>query len=247
METLAIVWAAKLFRPYLLGNPCEVITDHAAHTSLLSNRNPSSKLARMAMCVQELNLKINYRPGKNLVADVLLRNPLPVADVLQVGTDNSTKTAPESDIAKLQLWLEKGQLPADCKLAEYLKVEQSNFEIIDGVLCYCHPMAPNLVRIAVPSCTQSTLLKESHSGKFAGHFDGQKVYSTLREQYWWRGMRNDVRRNCRSCLVCASRKEPGRRQRPKLQPIPFHTVGVYVLPLPRTLEGNQYTIVLLII
>ena len=40
---------------------------------------------------------------------------------------------------------------------------------------------------------------------------------------------------------------PGRRQRPKLQPIPvggpFHTVGVDVLQLPRSLEGNQYAIV----
>ena len=262
METLAIVRAAKLFRPYLLGHPCEVVTDHAACTSLLNNRNPSSKLARWAMCVQELNLKINYRPGKsNLVADALSRNPLPVADVLQVGTDDSTEAAPESDIAKLQrqderlasifLWLEKGQLPVDRKQAAYLKVEQSNFEIIDGVLCYCHPMAPDIVRIAVPSCLQSTLLEESHSGKFAGHFAEQKVYSTLRERYWWRGMRNDVRRYCRSCLVCASRKGPGRRQRPKLQPIPvggpFHTVGVDVLQLPRTLEGNQYAIVLLTI
>ena len=60
-------------------------------------------------------------------------------------------------------------------------------------------------------------------------------------------MRNNVCCYCQSCLVCASRKGPGRRQRPKLQPIPvggpFHTVGVDVLQLPRSLEGNQYAIV----
>ena len=258
METLAVVWAAKLFRPYLLGLHCEVITDHAACTSLLSQRNPSPKLARWAMCIQELDLKIRHRPGKsNLVADALSRHPLPVADVLQVVADGGVEDAPENDIAKLQRqddelaaifqWLEGGGLPADPHQAQYLKAEHSNFEIIDGVLGYHHPSAPDIVCIVVPSCLRSILLKESHNGKFAGHFAEQKIYATLRERYWWRGMRNDVRCYCRSCLVCASRKGPGWRQRPNLQPIPaggpFHTVGVDVLQLPRSLEGNQYAIV----
>ena len=83
METLAVVWAAKLFRPYLMGHHCEAITDHANCTSLLSQRNPSPKLARWAMCIQELDLKIHHRLEKsNLVADALPRHPLPVADVL---------------------------------------------------------------------------------------------------------------------------------------------------------------------
>ena len=40
METLAVVWAAKLFRPYLLGHRCEVITDHAACTSCCLRGTP---------------------------------------------------------------------------------------------------------------------------------------------------------------------------------------------------------------
>lgn len=76
METLAVVWATKLFRPYLLGHRCEVITDQAACTSLLSNCNASPKLARWAKCIQELVFKIKHRPGmSNLVADALSRHP----------------------------------------------------------------------------------------------------------------------------------------------------------------------------
>ena len=211
------------------------------------------------MCIQELNLKINHRPRKNnLVADVLSRHPLLVADVLQVEADPSrTGDVPESNIAKLQRqddkfapilqWLEGEGLPEDPHQAQYLQAEQSDFEIIDRVLCYHHLRAPNIVRIAVPSCLRSTLLKESHNGKFAGHFAEQKIYATPRERYWWRGMRNDVLPYCRSCLVCASRKGPRQRQHQKLQPIPiggpFHTVGVDVLQLPHTLGDNQYAIV----
>ena len=98
MGTLAVVWAAKLFRPYLLGHRCEVITDHAACVSLLSTPNPSPSLARWAMSIQELDLRIRHRPGKsNLVVNALSRNPVLVAKVLQItDVDNNHKTNKEN-------------------------------------------------------------------------------------------------------------------------------------------------------
>ena len=41
LETLGLVWAAKYFRPYLLGHHCLAYTDHLACTSLLNSKNPS--------------------------------------------------------------------------------------------------------------------------------------------------------------------------------------------------------------
>ena len=60
LETLGIVWAAKYFRAYLLGHHCLVLTDHSACTSLLNSSNPSAKLARWAMIIQEMDLDIQY-------------------------------------------------------------------------------------------------------------------------------------------------------------------------------------------
>ena len=72
-----------------------MITDHAAYTLLLSQRNPLLKLAWWAMRIQELDLKTYHRLGKsNLVADALSRHPLPVADVLQVVADARVEDAP---------------------------------------------------------------------------------------------------------------------------------------------------------
>ena len=52
-----------------------------------------------------------------------------------------------------------------------------------------------------------------------------------------------------ACLVCASRKGTGGASRPPLQPIPvggpFHRVGVDILKLPASFEGNQYAVVFL--
>ncbi len=56
----------------------------------------------------------------------------------------------------------------------------------------------------------------------------------------------DVYRYCRGCLVCASRRGPGRPVRPPLTPIPvgglFHRVGVDILQLPLTVNGNFYVV-----
>ena len=72
LETLAIVWSLKHFRPYLYGHHCVLYTDHSACTSLLNSAKPSAKLVRWAMIVQELDVEIRYRPGKrNANADAL--------------------------------------------------------------------------------------------------------------------------------------------------------------------------------
>ena len=77
LETLAIVWAIRHFRAYLLGHRTTVFTDHTACMSLLNHPRPLGKLARWALTVQELDLVIKYRAGKsNSNADALSRNPV---------------------------------------------------------------------------------------------------------------------------------------------------------------------------
>ena len=75
----------------------------------------------------------------------------------------------------------------------------------------------------------------------------KRVYDRLTGDYWWSGMRGDVRRHCKACLVCATRKGNSCASRPPLQSIPvggpFHTVGVDVLQLPLSYDGNKYVVV----
>ena len=98
LETLGLVWAVKLFRPYILGHRCIVFTDHAACTSLLTAKNPSSKQVRWALSIQEFDLDIRHRSGKsNRVADALSRNPIAISQVLTFQSaadhgDDSTHT-----------------------------------------------------------------------------------------------------------------------------------------------------------
>ena len=91
------------------------------------------------------------------------------------------------------------------------------------------------------------LILEASDGRFSGHFAKKKIFELLRRRYWWPGMRVAVRKYCRSFLVCASRKGQTQTLKPPVQPLsvsgPFDRVGVDVLQLPLTLEGNQYALV----
>lgn len=75
-ECLAVLWAVKLFRPYLLGRHFKVFTDHAALRWLMSHKDPSSRLTRMILQLQEYSMEIISRPGSaNANADALSRSP----------------------------------------------------------------------------------------------------------------------------------------------------------------------------
>ena len=194
LETVGLVWTVKLFRPFILGHRCIAFTAHAACTSLLTANNPSSKLVRWAMSIQELNLDIRHRSGKNnQVAEALSRNPIAVLQVLLFQSvtaggsspDNTRTTTSETDSPagapesghlqwqdpRLSPWfayLEDRLLPTDNQTARWLVFKQDNFQLLDGVLYNISPSAQELWRLAIPECLRMTLMKEHHSGKFAG-------------------------------------------------------------------------------
>lgn len=73
-ELTAIHWAIKFFRPYIYGKRFLVRSDHRPLTYLFSLKNPSSKLTRMRLDLEEFDFVVQYLSGKeNYVADALSR------------------------------------------------------------------------------------------------------------------------------------------------------------------------------
>ena len=257
LETLGLVWAVKYFRAYILGHHCKVLTDHAACTSLLNTVHPSAKLARWAMVIQEMHLDIQHRAGKtNHGADALSRNPVPdneseeVAEVAAseaVESQYAEEQYGDQDFRPLIDYLKDGTLPSDDKEAKKVVLGSKFCDIMDGILYHENPNFPGRWCMAIPRGKRQQLIREAHDGRFSGHFAEKRIFELLRRRYWWPGMRADVSKYCRSCLVCASRKGNGHSIKPALQPIPvggpFHWIGVDVLQLPLTLDGNQYVVV----
>lgn len=73
-ECLCLVWATKYFRPYLFGRKFNIITDHKPSQWLFSLKDPSSKLLRSRIKLEEYDYKILYKKGtSNTNADALSR------------------------------------------------------------------------------------------------------------------------------------------------------------------------------
>ena len=285
LETLAIVWAVKYFRTYLLGHPCTVLTDYASCLSLLNNPKPSAKLARWAMAIQEMDLEIKHRSGlSNAGADALSRTPAtvnaittdsnaPADGILESDATDNGDDPPDAspfalsettqqrlrELSTLQkscpelnpmFWyLADGTMPEHNKVARKIVLESRHFDLIDGLLHHENPHSPGKWCVAVPTTLRADLLEDAHSGLLAGHLAEKRVDDRLRRSYWWQGMRRDVRKHCGACLTCATQRGIGQASHPPLHPIPvggpFHCVGVDILKLPLTYDGNQYVLVFL--
>ena len=97
-----MVFAIKHFRHYLYGRPFTVRTDHNALKWLQSCKEPKGQVARWLETLAWYNYTIEHCPEKkHHNADVLSRNPLPVAVPDQAVETNAVDS---SDRASLQSW-----------------------------------------------------------------------------------------------------------------------------------------------
>ena len=223
------MWAVKHFRHYLYGHRCTVYTDHEALKSLLNTPHPSGNLARWGMAIQELDLKIEYQPGKaNGRADALSRYPVsllgddcagtrshPLIAAIEpplspaesgeecTGDSLGERQRQDPQLMDIIAYLETGELPQDDRRARELILSRSQFELLEGSLYRINP--DKTLRVITPTTDQQKLFLEAHQGVCSGHLREAKIHSQLSQQYWWPGMRKDIASWCRACLTCASR------------------------------------------
>lgn len=87
-ELAAIHWAITFFRPYVYGRKFFVKTDHRPLTYLFSMRNPSSKLMRIRLDLEEYDFEVEYIAGKeNYIADALSR--INITDLKQLAVESN--------------------------------------------------------------------------------------------------------------------------------------------------------------
>jgi hypothetical protein len=72
-EPLAIIWGTKHFRPYLYGRKFKITMDHQPLTSIMNVKDPSSRLLRWRIKLEEYDYEILYKKGAlNTNADALI-------------------------------------------------------------------------------------------------------------------------------------------------------------------------------
>lgn len=100
-ELLAIHWAINYFRPYLYGVKFLVKSDHKPLVYLFSMKNPSSKLTRMRLDLEEYDFEVEYIKGKNNVgADALSR--ITTSDLKEISNQSAKILAVTRSMTKKQ-------------------------------------------------------------------------------------------------------------------------------------------------
>jgi len=119
--------------------------------------------------------------------------------------------------------------------------------ILEKGILYYVDIKQNCKRVVVPRHLQDTLMSEYHGGVMAGHFSGARLYKTLVRKWYWEGMYTNCVTHCKVCPQCAVTQGTGRKVIPLLKLIPvsrvFQIVGVDIMELPKTSNGNRYVVV----
>ena len=214
LEGLGVVWAVKHFRPYLYGHHCDIYTDHEALKSLLNTPQPSGKLARWGMAIQELDVRILHRSGKhNVNADALSRAPVAQPEEVQkvscetvaaieAGDELAALQRDDKELKEIIDFLESDILPSEEKKAKLLSLTQSQYTLMDSVLY--HIQQDGSLRVIPPGNLREELFHQAHGGIYGGRLGDAKVYSELLRHYWWLKMRSDITHWSKSCLTCAT-------------------------------------------
>jgi hypothetical protein len=74
LELAAVIHALKIGRHYLMGNRCNILTDHKNLKYIFTQSEFNMRQRRWLELIKDYDLEVHYHPGKaNVVADALSR------------------------------------------------------------------------------------------------------------------------------------------------------------------------------
>ncbi|EOY21236.1 Uncharacterized protein TCM_012637 [Theobroma cacao] len=92
---------------------------------------------------------------------------------------------------------------------------------------------------------RQVILEEAHSSAYVLHLRSTKMYRTIKESYWWSGIKRDIAEFVAKCLTCQQIKAEHQKPSSTLQPLPIpewkweHVTMDFVLGLSRTQSGKD--------
>ena len=197
-ECLAVLWAVKKYRGYLLGEQFVVITDHSSLLWLHNLKDPTGRLARWAMELQNYNMTIIHRKGAlHKVPDALSRAFEDECNLAVTGLIEPDKWYND----KISKVTKDPHLWPDWKIENNLLYKHQPDPRID-------PFVPDLDRwkLVVPKLDQERALFECHNTPESGHLGVDKTYHRLLQWYFWPQMKRDVVRYVKQCIDCQLHK-----------------------------------------
>jgi transposase InsO family protein len=217
---LAIVYALRKFRIYVIGHPVTVYTDNKALSFLKKCSLTSNRVTRWVLQLQEYDLQINHISGaKNFFADVLSRNPVGMTPELK----RLQRKRQEINVTKINLQINQaapkqlknlfGLQQADLHLQEIMGKVQENpdryafkYHLQQDLLCCRDSKEHPYWRIMLPKGLELSVLEYVHQS--LGHAGTDKCVSHIKAMFYIKNLGRKVRRYVATCDVCQKVKHP---------------------------------------
>lgn len=236
-ECLGVLEGIRKFRSYIEGSKFRVITDHASLVWLRNLKDPTSRLARWAIKLQEFDFDLVHRKGKlNVIADALSRS----VELIDIDID-SENIDPEykqlrDKISKNQVKFPKflvkgGKIFKNCRSKGDCGLEENGWKFY------------------VPRSFRDKILFENHDSPLGAHLGVNKTLKKLQIEYYWPKMEIDVKKYVKTCEHCQVGKHPNQSTRvpiglQKVVDGPWDSISVDFLgPFPRSKRQNKYLFV----
>ena len=194
-ECLAVIRAIQHFRPYIELMELKIITDHYSLKYLLNMTVTSGRLARWILFLQPYVNCISHRPGKLMkVADALSRAPIMNAE------DENVK-----EICSLNIKSQEFE-----HLINKIKCQPNkipNFRIEGSKIWHKTNFDDRWKLVPKPEC-RNDIIKRSHEECVHGGI--KCTLAKVQENWYWKKMRNDIRKWVLNCFKCACIKAPNK-------------------------------------
>ena len=204
-EMLAVVWALKKLRMYLLGAHTIVRTDHQAIKFFNRCRFANNRLTRWILFTQNYDIEYDFLPGKqNSAADLLSRN---YEDYELSKKDDFVSimavfmAEPDSNLVK-KMKNFKNLQKEDLILSKIVtKIHTSKYAnrytILNGILI---KKAGKLQKIILPAELAKELVMELHN--MYCHVGARKIFRMINDEFFVRNLRRKVQQWLHTCDVC---------------------------------------------
>lgn len=241
-ENLAIVWSIEKLRAYLEGYTFTVVTDHHSLTWLYKLPQPTGRLARWIMRLQQFDFHVIHRKGAdNIVPDMLSRT-VPNIDKVDI-------RGPGNEVAAVRdkWYLKQIQLVEEHPL-NYPLWRVTNNKLYKHVANrYSRLIGPeNDWKLVVPKEDRREILIKSHDDPKSGHAGIYKTFQRISTNYYWPKLKCDVSKYVRTCKTCLASKPDQQFPagllcgRPSVKR-PWELVSVDIVgPLPKSTNGFRY-------
>src|SRR3954464_10959919 len=219
IELAAVIYALKLWRHYLLGNCCEIYTDHQSLKYLFTQPDLNLRQQRWLETIADFNMDIHYTPGKaNVMADALSRKaycselevqvhqPLLYEEfrklnleIVPQGHVNNLVVEPNLD--ETIRWIQTCASGVEKIKRDITKGKAPSFAVADDGMLYFqkHLVVPrSKPNLNLTPC----VMKEAHDTPLSIHPGSTKMYQDIRQRYWWPNMKQDIARYVEECDVC---------------------------------------------